>query len=654
VACGVAHVSLFIVAAGCTSKDNPEPQLARASESVDEHIVARLGSTLYRPHRPCWAISVSPDGSKLATGSMPGDPAGVIEIWDAKTGQLLFTVAENCVNVIDLAWSNDGRLAASYDGRLELFDTTDGRLISRLETGRRTSESFWGVTLSRSADLISAFDSLNGDVGVWRTADWMGVLLQRADFKVTSVALTEDGKRIAVGGDKTLEVWDVSTGEIRPRMTPDGEVVALAASPGGKRFASVVLSNGQQECRIKTWDSESGRLVAESDSFTGTYLELSYAFDGKSIVSGGWTKEITVWDSETLERQRGINGDHRIGRKIAVARDAPVVVSADHRIGVWNLDGGSLRVSDDSHARYISSVVFTADDAKVITSAPDGMYFWDADTGERLNSFVEGGTGAWGVTISPNGQYIAAGLRGANVGLWDASGKYLATLSGLQKGELAAAARTLQFSADSKRLAAGGNGIAVWEVETKELVHSQRIDALIPHLHLTGKGDSVMYAVWGEGELRQLDLASGNDRLIASNTGYVGSHCFDLSPDSRHLATTWFSPHLDLGDIPTDLVFTAKVTGLAGEGTLFQFNQPTLKCAYRFSPNGELLASSADNVVELWSVKEQESIFVSGEHGNHVTCLTFSDDGKRLASSSQDCTVIIWDVDSMLQSWKDE
>ena len=90
--------------------------------------------------------------------------------------------------------------------------------------------------------------------------------------------------------------------------------------------------------------------------------------------------------------------------------------------------------------------------------------------------------------------------------------------------------------------------------------------------------------------------------------------------------------------------------------TVIQKGHPSSILAVSVSQDGKLLATGSDDkTIKLWSIESGREIRSFSDHKSGVLDVDFSSDGRLIASAGRDLTFKIWDVATgkLLQSNKD-
>src|SRR5262249_45749946 len=110
-----------------------------------------------------------------------------------------------------------------------------------------------------------------------------------------SVAFSPDGRCIAAGGEKAMQVWE-SEGGCRAITCEGyrGGAYDVDFSPTGSRVAAP-----GDDCVVRVWDARTGQEVFALEGHTDVIYGLAFSPDGKRIVSGSNDRTIRVWEVPT-------------------------------------------------------------------------------------------------------------------------------------------------------------------------------------------------------------------------------------------------------------------------------------------------------------------------------------------------------------------
>ncbi len=540
------------------------------------------------------SVAFSPDGRRAASGSVDK----TAKLWDVASGAHLFTLSGHTDQISTVAFSPDGAQLAtgSYDGTIRLWDTANGAELSAVSSGgTRVFQLAYSPDGSRLAVVRS-----EPSVVIWDLANRDSVALTGASANVVAVAFSPGGARVAgASRDGTVRLWDAATGQVRDSVVGHDDVIwDLAFSPDGRRLATASADG-----TVRLWDAGTGdslRVLGRSDV---EFDAVAFSRAGDRLAAVGEDRTVRVWDVESGEEVVSLSGHAAEVYDVAISPTNLDVLSGsdDAELRLWESRSNyEAIVLSAGHKWGILDIAFSPDGRRVATAGRDNRAkVWDASTGKILLTLADHTWSLNAVAFSPDGKLLATASRDSTARLWDAaSGQVKHTLAG-HYDEV----RDVAFSPDGK------------SVITASMDWTAR--------------------VW--------DVASGRTlRTLRGHDNWVNGVAF--SPDGRLVATASQDG-------------TAKLWN-AGNGrllrTLSGHTDAVREVAFR--PDGEQVATASfDKTARVWDVRSGEELLALSGHSEWVTSVAFSPDGRQLATPSSDGTVILFasSVEGLLElGWR--
>jgi WD40 repeat protein/serine/threonine protein kinase len=435
-------------------------------------------------------IAFSPDGRHLASGGYDR----LVKIWNLETGREVFTLRGHTGTVNSVAFSPDGHRLASHcyeDGSLRVWDLLTGQEETR-QRGVR------GVIARFSADGRRVFTR---DGKVWDVTNRPEELALRGHTGgLQKIAFLDGGRRLlTVSSDRTVRVWDSTTGREICSILSSGYGNGVSLHPDGRHFIVAVLPPPPDWLQppapfpvptLEIWDAVTGKKVRSLEPAPGGPALPAYSPDGALVVvpvtepNSGFPLRgsMHVWDAATGKHLHTLRGHRFAINSFAFSPDGKRLASAGlgtstFANGKMQSTPGNVKLWDPRSGKEIRHLgpfeqarplLFSADGRLLVARREKGPWgdavtaVWDTQSGTRLYELP----GNYPVTFTPGGQRLLTRDDKNALTLWVA-----ATGKQVRRLERHWAYTGVPFSADGKRMALSGlDGWKMFDAATAEEV----------------------------------------------------------------------------------------------------------------------------------------------------------------------------------------
>lgn len=539
------------------------------------------------------------------------------------------------------ALTHDKLAVGSRDGKIQLYDTSTGKMLS---------------TLRGHVDLsLQPLDA----------APNQPVLPppHRSRNQVLALAFSPDGTQLASGSqDKTVRLWNPANNDKWTTLQKHtGWTNVLAFSPDGK-----LLASGSTDKTVLLWDTTTAELLATLSDHINGITALAFSPDATTLASGSTDGTIRFWSTENGESlSTPITGHTESVKAVAFSNAGSMLASVAFNgiITFWDLKTSKKSNSQIAgHRDWLETVAFSPDGTKFVSVGAEGDVIfgfassWRADPLIRLTEVSTGDEVATltdrmnpsNLTFSPDGKTVAFSSLG-KIRLWNTeTGSHIdIPLSdqndvlqlphkAQENGDLVFPPRgimlhqmpkvsTLAFAPDGTRLVSATmeGQIQMWDaemgVELTSLVE-QEPDGVE---HEVKEGGTMVTTTYKD-PILVLAFSSNGKRLAA------GSH---------QQIRLW---NMETGNWEKGIT---SIEGYKDGKEVFHGSE-----ALVFSPDNMILVNGDGNGrIQLWDATTTDEIITLDGHMEGVETLKFSPDGKTLVSAGKDGTILLWDWNEIIK-----
>jgi WD40 repeat protein len=328
------------------------------------------------------------------------------------------------------------------------------------------------------------------------------------------------------------------------------------------------------------------------------------------------------------------------------------VAFSKHTVKIFNTIIGKEQLNLQGKGRGITAIAFSPNGNEIASaswnfSKERGVWgiveIWDSQTGALLKQLEYGEKPLVSIAYSPDGQFLAVGSWEVQktVALWNTANWGPVELYDSEEDGQYKAVQSIQFSPDSKLLAAGGKDgkVRVWDVKTKQRAatfgglgwgHTKWVNSI----QFSPNGQFLLSASTDQ-TIRIWNIAKREQTaVLLAHTNRVNS--LAIAPNGKFFLSAG-APEIKRWN--SSIIHESSITPdrLTHAGSVYGID---------FSDDGKHIYTAAwKGGISMWDAHTQEKIMEWPAHQASANAVSVSKDQARIASVGNDGYIKIWQRD---------
>ncbi|MEL7039422.1 MAG: hypothetical protein AAFO04_27975 [Cyanobacteria bacterium J06592_8] len=483
------------------------------------------------------------------------------------------------------------------------------------------------LAVSYSPDgQIIASASVDNTIKLWTVEGKLIRTIKGHQDKVWDVQFSPDGEILAsASADGTVKLWTLEGELLRTISAHNKPVYSIRFSPDGE-----ILASASDDNMVKLWTRE-GELIQTLAGHQAPVHRAVFSPDGKMLISASDDKTVRLWTREG-EEIKTLKGHRDWVLNVAISPDGETIASVgrDQTIRLWNRQGKPLKTIP-AHNYYIWGVNFSSDGQTLVTSSSDNtIKLWTID-GENLQTLKGHNGRIYSVSFSPDAEFLASASTDNTIKLWSLEPKQLNTIRHSDP------VRSVSFHPNGQTLVTATHGgiVLLWSREGETLRILEKHNQAVTQVRFSPDGELIASAS-RDGTLKLWNSSNGERLHTLQHKAQVNDiNDISFSSDSQIIASASQDKTIKLWSRNGELLQT-----LEGhkDGVL----------SVSIHPDNQTIASGSkkEDSIKLWSLNPSQELKIFSENSKGIHEVSFSPDGKFLASASSEQTIKLWNPDS--------